>query len=86
MSPTLICPLVECDSAESHRAAVGRTSNSRELAAPLVWEALTKSFRWSGFTALHRDEADLERNKALGWQEGTEIALDQFVARVKSMK
>ena len=38
------------------------------------------------FTALHRDEADFEKNKAVGWQEGTEIALDQFVAHVKSMK
>lgn len=38
------------------------------------------------FTALHRDEADFEQNKASGWQQGTEIALDQFVAHVKSMK
>jgi uncharacterized protein YndB with AHSA1/START domain len=37
------------------------------------------------FTALHRDEADLEKNKASGWREGTEIALDQLVAHVKSM-
>jgi uncharacterized protein YndB with AHSA1/START domain len=38
------------------------------------------------FTALHRDEADFEKNRTSGWQEGTEIALDQFVAHVKSMK
>lgn len=38
------------------------------------------------FTALHRDEADLEKNKESGWQQGTEIALDQLVAHVKSMK
>jgi uncharacterized protein YndB with AHSA1/START domain len=38
------------------------------------------------FTALHRDEADLEQNKASGWQQGTEIAADQFVAHVKSLK
>jgi len=38
------------------------------------------------FTALHRDEADFEKNKASGWQQGTEIALDQFVAHVKSLK
>ena len=38
------------------------------------------------FTALHRDEADLEKNKTSGWLEGTEIALDQFVEHVKSMK
>jgi uncharacterized protein YndB with AHSA1/START domain len=38
------------------------------------------------FTALHRNEADLETNKASGWQQGTEIALDQLVEHVKSMK
>lgn len=38
------------------------------------------------FTALHRDEADFEKNKASGWAQGTEIALEQFVAHVKSMK
>jgi uncharacterized protein YndB with AHSA1/START domain len=38
------------------------------------------------FTALHRDEADLESNKTSGWLEGTNIALDQFVAHVTSMK
>ena len=38
------------------------------------------------FTALHRDEADLENNKTSGWQQGTEIALDQLMAHVKSMK
>lgn len=38
------------------------------------------------FTALHRDEADVEKNKASGWLEGTEIALDQLVAHVKSLK
>jgi len=38
------------------------------------------------FTALHRDEADLDKNRTSGWQEGTEIALDQLVAHVKSMR
>jgi uncharacterized protein YndB with AHSA1/START domain len=38
------------------------------------------------FTALHRDEADLAKNKASGWQQGTEIALEQFVEYVTSMK
>ena len=38
------------------------------------------------FTALHRDEADFAKNKESGWQQGTEIALDQLVAHVKSMK
>jgi uncharacterized protein YndB with AHSA1/START domain len=38
------------------------------------------------FTALHRNEADLETNRQSGWQEGTEIAVDQFVAHIASMK
>ena len=38
------------------------------------------------FTALHRDEAEFEKNKESGWQQGTEIALDQLVAHVQSMK
>ncbi|MEO8984806.1 MAG: SRPBCC domain-containing protein [Rhodanobacter sp.] len=38
------------------------------------------------FTALHRNEADLAANKESGWQQGTDIALDQFVAHVASMK
>ena len=38
------------------------------------------------FTALHLDEADFEKDKASGWAEGTEIALDQFVAHVMAMK
>lgn len=37
------------------------------------------------FTALHRDEADYEKDKTSGWLEGTEIALEQFVEHVKSM-
>lgn len=38
------------------------------------------------FTALHRDEADLEKNKANGFYQGTEIAIDQLVAHVLAMK
>lgn len=38
------------------------------------------------FTALHRDEADLETNRASGWQQGTDIALDQLVAHVLAMR
>ena len=38
------------------------------------------------FTALHRDEADLERNRTSGFQQGTEIAVDQLVAHVIAMK
>ncbi|HMU62941.1 MAG TPA: SRPBCC family protein [Gemmatimonadales bacterium] len=37
------------------------------------------------FTALHRDEADLETNKASGFYQGTEMAIDQFVAHVLAM-
>ena len=38
------------------------------------------------FTALHRDEADRAKNAESGWQQGTEIAMDQLVAHVASMK
>jgi uncharacterized protein YndB with AHSA1/START domain len=38
------------------------------------------------FKALHRDAADLEKNKTSGFYQGTEIAIDQFVEHVKSMK
>lgn len=38
------------------------------------------------FTALHRDEADLAKNRASGFYQGTEIAVDQFVAHVRAMR
>ena len=38
------------------------------------------------FTALHRDEADFEKDRTSGFQQGTEIAVDQFVAHVQAMK
>ena len=38
------------------------------------------------FTALHRNEADLENNKSSGFYQGTEIAVDQFVAHVQAMR
>ena len=38
------------------------------------------------FTALHRNEADLETNKSSGFYEGTEIAVDQLVAHVIALK
>ena len=38
------------------------------------------------FTALHRNEADLETNKASGFCQGTEIAVDQLVEHVIGMK
>ena len=37
-------------------------------------------------TALHRNEADFETNKAAGLYECSEIAVDQFVAHVLAMK
>jgi uncharacterized protein YndB with AHSA1/START domain len=38
------------------------------------------------FTALHRNAADLENNMASGFYQGTEIAVDQFVAHAIAMK
>ena len=38
------------------------------------------------FTALHRNEADFETNQSSGWAQGTEIAVDQFVEHVKSLR
>ena len=38
------------------------------------------------FTALHRNEADLEQNMASGFYEGTNVAIDQFVEHVLAMK
>jgi uncharacterized protein YndB with AHSA1/START domain len=38
------------------------------------------------FTALHRNEAELAENKASGFYEGTEIAVDQLVEHVMAMK
>ena len=37
-------------------------------------------------TALHRSEADLETNKASGFYQSTEIAVDQFVEHVIAMR
>lgn len=55
------------------------------ITAIITMESVGKGTRYV-FTALHRNEADLESNKASGWKEGTEIALDQLVAHVASMK
>ena len=38
------------------------------------------------FTALHRDEADIETNRESGFYQGTEIAVDQLVEHVLAMK
>ena len=55
------------------------------ITAIVTMEAVGSRTRYV-FTALHRDEADLEKNRESGWKEGTEIALDQLVAHVTSMK
>ena len=55
------------------------------ITAVMTMEASGTGTRYV-FTALHRNEVDAEANKASGWLEGTEIALDQLVAHVKSMQ
>jgi uncharacterized protein YndB with AHSA1/START domain len=55
------------------------------ITAIITMEAVGAGTRYV-FTALHRDEADCAKDKESGWQQGTEIALDQFVAHVESMR
>lgn len=55
------------------------------ITAIMTMESVGSGTRYV-FTALHRDEADLEANRTSGWLQGTEIALDQLVAHVQSMK
>jgi uncharacterized protein YndB with AHSA1/START domain len=55
------------------------------ITAIVTMEAVGTGTRYV-FTALHRDEADCEKNKASGWQEGTQVAVDQFVEHVIAMK
>ena len=55
------------------------------ITAIMTMQAAGKGTRYV-FTALHRDEADLEKNKASGFYEGTEIAVDQFVEHVVAMR
>lgn len=55
------------------------------ITAIVTMEAVGAGTRYV-FTALHRDEADLEKNKASGFKQGTEIAVDQFVEHVHAMK
>ena len=52
----------------------------------IVWMETVGTGTRYVFTALHRDEADFEKSKVSGHLQGTEIALDQFVAHVLSMK
>ena len=55
------------------------------ITAIVTMEAVGRGTRYV-FTALHRDETDCEKNKASGFYQGTEIAIDQLVALVMSMK
>ena len=55
------------------------------ITAIMTMEAVGTGTRYV-FTALHRDEADLEKDKASGWQQGIDIAVDQLVAHVLAMK
>ena len=54
------------------------------ITAVITMESVGTGTRYV-FTALHRNEADLEENKTSGWREGTEIAIEQLVAHVESM-
>ena len=54
------------------------------ITAIMTMESVGKGTRYV-FTALHRNEADYQTNKTSGFYEGTEIAVDQFVAHVKSL-
>ena len=55
------------------------------ITAIMTMEAAGTGTRYV-FTALHRNEADFETNKASGFYQGTEIAVDQFVGHVLSLK
>jgi hypothetical protein len=55
------------------------------LTAILTMETVGDGTRYV-FTALHRDEADFEKDNASGFRQGTEIAVDQFVEHVIAMK
>ena len=55
------------------------------ITAILTMESVGKGTRYV-FTALHRNEGDLENNKTSGFYEGTVIAIDQLVAHILAMK
>jgi uncharacterized protein YndB with AHSA1/START domain len=55
------------------------------ITAIMTMQSEGKGTRYT-FTALHRNEADLENNKTSGFYQGTQIAIDQFVQHVQSMK
>jgi uncharacterized protein YndB with AHSA1/START domain len=51
------------------------------ITAIVTMEAVGAGTRYV-FTALHRNEADLETNESSGFHQGTGIAVDQFVEHV----
>lgn len=55
------------------------------ITAIMTMESVGSGTRYV-FTALHRSETDLETNKSSGFYQGTEIAVDQFVAHAMSLK
>ena len=55
------------------------------ITAVMTMESVGAGTRYV-FTALHRDESDLEKNMSSGFYQGTEIAIDQFVERVMALK
>ena len=55
------------------------------ITAIMMMESVGNGTRYV-FTALHRDEADFEKNRTSGFYEGTNNAIDQFVERVMGMK
>jgi uncharacterized protein YndB with AHSA1/START domain len=55
------------------------------ITAIVTMEAVGTGTRYV-FTALHRTEEDLENNKASGFYQGTEIAVNQFVEHVMGME
>ena len=55
------------------------------ITAIMTMESVGSGTRYV-FTALHRNEADLETNKSSGFYQGTEIAVDQLVEHVMAMR
>jgi uncharacterized protein YndB with AHSA1/START domain len=55
------------------------------ITAVVAMEAVGNATRYL-FTVLHRDGTDCEKSRASGFYEGTEIAVDQFVAHVMTMR
>lgn len=55
------------------------------ITAIITMEAVGDGTRYV-FTALHRDEADLEKDRESGFYQGTEIAIDQLAEHVMGMK